>query len=179
MHYGRCACLNTGANDLRGSTGAFGSMQHPTQGPSADSWQVLTGPVPAHRALSPALPVLAGASEPPAADRANELQQPWRPSPEEAEILTLQCAPVWGAPPDGTFFLEDAFARYSVSKTKVSGLCTELLGLCVLQFSAPFVCCAVGRLADPPSARWRRCMRPVTYLCDRAASPPLYLHLRR
>ena len=110
-------------------------MHHPHSYPSADSWQVLTMPVPALRAQTPASPELPGASEPPAADQANELQQPWRPSPEEAEILTLQCAPVWGSPPDGTLFSEDAFARYSVSKLKVSGLCTDLLGLCMLHFS--------------------------------------------
>ncbi len=87
--------------------------------------------------------------------------------------MTLQCAPVWGALPDGTFFSEDAFARYSVSKMMVRSLCTEIFRLCMRQFSAPSVCYAIGLLADPPSARWRRCVRPVTCLLDQAGTEML------
>lgn len=71
------------------------------------------------RAQSPGLPELSKASLPPFTEQDMELQQQWRPTQEETNILTLPCAPLWGVPPDNVFFTEAAFAQYSVSARKV------------------------------------------------------------
>lgn len=60
-----------------------------------------------------------GTTRPPVYEPDSAVSQGMVANLNHMDVLSLQCAPAWGAPTDGTLFTAEAFARYSVATAKV------------------------------------------------------------